>query len=304
MIGPVLALAASTQLIVDNLTGETPDLEAALNDLINIPAAMTGAFLNGGPTLDITPLMSALAPVVGWELPEGVTTGVTFGGLLSPGGSIFNALDLGNVPVLGAIPGVGPGAIGSLIDVAQVIAKAIGWDGVGNPLAPPLTPPAAAQSFASEAPGQVPELSLDSKMIAVSAPTDRILDQGTSTLDTELNTGSVDTLPATTVEDETPTESLETVELSNPDEGLSPAQSEQEIDKTTNSQTETTESAGDDAVSDDGKNPAKTADTKTSETSDTKTADTKTSETSDTKTSDTKTSDTKTSDKKTSDTSE
>jgi hypothetical protein len=142
VIAPVLALVASTQAIIANLTGEAPDLETALNTLINVPAAMTGAFLNGGQTLDITPLVSLLGSDL---LPEGTTIGVTFGGLLSPGGSVFNALDLVvplddilGVPVDLEIPGQGPGAIGSLIDLSKVVARAIGWDGTGNPLAPPL----------------------------------------------------------------------------------------------------------------------------------------------------------------------
>lgn len=134
-LGPLLALAASTQLIIDDLTDGTPDPEAALNTLINTPAEMADAFLNGGQTLDLTPALSALGPVLGLELPEGTTIGVTLGGLLSPGGSLFNALEIG-IPGL-EIEGNGPGAIGSLIDLSHVIAKAIGWDGTGNPLDPP-----------------------------------------------------------------------------------------------------------------------------------------------------------------------
>ena len=149
-IGPVLALAASTQLITSNLTGETPDLEAALNTLINTPADMADAFLNGGQTLDITPLVS----LVGSDLlPEGTTVGLTLGGLLSPGGSIFNALDL-SIPFGGVnltLPGQGPGAIGSLIDLSKVVAKAIGWDGTGNPLDPPLV---ASQLKSIDTPSQ------------------------------------------------------------------------------------------------------------------------------------------------------
>ncbi len=137
VIGPVLALAATSQALIDNLTGETPDFEAALNTLINSPAEVADAFLNGGQTLDITPLVSLLGSDL---LPEGTTVGLTFGGLLSPGGSIFNALDL-SIPFGGVnltLAGQGPGAIGSLIDLSKVIAKAIGWDGSGNPLDPPL----------------------------------------------------------------------------------------------------------------------------------------------------------------------
>ncbi|KUI39060.1 outer membrane porin GjpA [Mycobacterium sp. GA-2829] len=140
VVAPVLALAASTNAIVGNLTGDEPDFEAALNTLVNTPAAMADAFLNGGQSVDITPLLKA----VGLESPfPDLDFGarLVFGGLLSPGGSIFNAMsiDLGD----GSGPtGVGPGAIGSLIGLSQTIAKAIGWDGIGNPLAPRVDAPA------------------------------------------------------------------------------------------------------------------------------------------------------------------
>ncbi|BBY85732.1 outer membrane porin GjpA [Mycolicibacterium tokaiense] len=144
IINPVLALGGSLQSVVDNLTSSAPDIEAALNTVINTPAAMVDAFLNGGQSIDITPLLNA----VGVESPlPGLTfsADLVFGGLLSPGGSIFNALtiDLGD----GSGPiGVGPGALGSLIGMAQQIAKALGWDGTGNPLAPPLDTPEPATS--------------------------------------------------------------------------------------------------------------------------------------------------------------
>ncbi|PEG41224.1 hypothetical protein CQY20_06175 [Mycolicibacterium agri] len=132
VIGPALALVANTQVMMESVTGETPSMETALNALVNTPANMADAFLNGGQVLDLTPVIS----LVGSDLlPEGTTVGVKFGGLLSPGGSIFNALDL-NIPlddILGvpadlAVPGQGPGAIGSLIDLSKVVAKAIGWE--------------------------------------------------------------------------------------------------------------------------------------------------------------------------------
>lgn len=157
VIAPVLALSASIQAIVGNLTSAEPDLGAAFNTLINIPAGMADAFLNGGQTLDITPLVSLLGSDL---LPAGTEVGITFGGLLSPGGSIFNALDLAvplddilGIPLTLQIPGQGPGAIGSLINLSQAIAKALGWDGTGNPLheeedAPaPLSEPNAADDL-------------------------------------------------------------------------------------------------------------------------------------------------------------
>lgn len=149
VIAPVLALAASTQAIVDNLTGATPDLSSAVNDLVNIPAKMTDAFLNGGQTLDLTPVVTALAPTLGLQLPEGTKMGLTLGGVLSPGGSIYNALGIDASVDVEVIPGYSipfdvhvagqpVGTIGSLIGLSKVVAKAFGWDGTGNPLAPPL----------------------------------------------------------------------------------------------------------------------------------------------------------------------
>ena len=59
VVGPGLALGASTQAIIGNLTGDDPDPEAAFSDLIDIPAGMTDAFLNGGQSLDLTPVLAA-----------------------------------------------------------------------------------------------------------------------------------------------------------------------------------------------------------------------------------------------------
>jgi hypothetical protein len=143
VVAPVLALAASVGAIVNNLTGEEPDLEAAFNTLVNIPASMADAFLNGGQTLDLTPVLTALG--VDLELIPGLPPadiGLTFGGLLSPGGSIFNALDISAGPIF--VTGQGPGAIGSLINLSKAIARAIGWDGTGNPLEADDTPPPPA----------------------------------------------------------------------------------------------------------------------------------------------------------------
>lgn len=146
VISPILALAASVNAIVANLTSDTPDLQAAVNSLINTPAKMVDAFLNGGQHLDLTPVLNAL----GLDLDPGPGTdvqkvGITFGGLLSPGGSIFNALSF-DILIASSlnvnIPGNPTGFIGSLIGLTKTIAKALGWDGTGNPLAPPLEEPA------------------------------------------------------------------------------------------------------------------------------------------------------------------
>jgi hypothetical protein len=144
LVGPVVVLGSNLQSIVSSLATATPDVGRALLTLLNTPAEMTDAFLNGGVHVDLTALAAALGPSIGVTFPEGTKVGIAFGGLLSPGGSIFNALDMDyDRDVLG-LPlirfnlanGQGPGLIGSLIDMNKAIAKAIGWDGSGSPLAP------------------------------------------------------------------------------------------------------------------------------------------------------------------------
>lgn len=177
VISPILALAASVSAVAENLGGETPDFQAAVNTLINTPAAMADAFLNGGQSLDLTPVLDALGldldPAPGTDVTN---VGITFGGLLSPGGSIFNALDFditigGRIKV--NIPGQGPGAIGSLIGLGQAVAKAIGWDGTGNPLAPPLkTPETSSTETLKATPAQANDIPLRaSRTVTLDTPT-------------------------------------------------------------------------------------------------------------------------------------
>lgn len=138
VVAPLLALSSSIHAIIENMTSDEPDFEAALNTLINIPASMANAFLNGGQTLDLTPVLDALGVDIALNPNFPTKVGLTFGGLLSGGGSIINALDIGLETPIGVqpiIPGHGPGAIGSAIGLAQAIARALGWSGHGNPLA-------------------------------------------------------------------------------------------------------------------------------------------------------------------------
>lgn len=134
VMNPVLALGAGVGTVVQNLFGGQADLAAAVDALINIPTAMVDAFLNRGQSMVVTPLLTAL----GLDLPiPGMEVELTFGGLLSPGGSMFNSLNL----IFGPgdeLAGQGAGLIGSLIAMSKAIAEAIGWDGEGNPLDPPL----------------------------------------------------------------------------------------------------------------------------------------------------------------------
>ncbi len=110
---------------------------------------MVGAFLNGGQVLDLT----WLAPVLGFP-PLVTKFGLAMGGLLSPGGSLFNALDVA-VTIEGdtlEIPGVGAGPIGSLMGFDWAIASAIGWKRDGNPLKPGIpVPSVASQQVAASA---------------------------------------------------------------------------------------------------------------------------------------------------------
>ena len=128
IIGPALALSRSITSAVAAV--QSADWIGALNEVINIPAAMTNAFLNGGQTIDLTPLVAPLIPA-----PSTLTSaGIAVGGLLSTGSSLFNALGLDALavvdPFLPAVPvyigaGPGPGIMGSMIAMTKAIAGSI-----------------------------------------------------------------------------------------------------------------------------------------------------------------------------------
>lgn len=124
-------LATTPPSILDSLL--EGDVVEAFATLVDTPAALVGAFLNGG-MLDI----SQLAALFGLDLGEDANFGLAVGGLLSPGDSIFNALDVEwteRGTIHNEAEGVGPGAIGSLLGLARAIAAGIGWDrpGGGDP---------------------------------------------------------------------------------------------------------------------------------------------------------------------------
>ncbi len=154
-ISPVVALVNS--LTAAGAALSTGDAMAALQHVINIPANVVGGFLNGA-NLNL----GALVPLInGSGLLTHETTlhdlSIQFGGLLTAGvtgvdpvtgaannigGSILNSL--GQVVTTGVmgfpldlpIAGQGVGPIGALMSLGQLLAKAIGWSGTGNPLAP------------------------------------------------------------------------------------------------------------------------------------------------------------------------
>ena len=144
VLGPFIALSDSIAAISAKLGTPTPDWSGAFNDLLNIPAAMTGAFLNGGPTLDLSFLIPVLGlPTTGF--PRVNSLGFALGGLLSPGGSLWNSVSTEvQVPTKVTVPGVPTGFLGSLMGVGWEVASAIGWDRNGNPLKPGITVPGGA----------------------------------------------------------------------------------------------------------------------------------------------------------------
>ena len=190
VVGPAIALSATAQAIIGNLTGDNPDPETAFSDLIDIPAGMADAFLNGGQSLDLTPVLAALGPVLGVELPEGTKIGVAMGGLLSPGGSAFNALDI-TIEALGfplTIAGQGPGAIGSLIGLSKVIAAAITPADQASLTARPPTTSRTLRSSGDD-PALVPASVLSPKPRMLAAAESETVDKPTAVIQT-LSTAS------------------------------------------------------------------------------------------------------------------
>lgn len=150
ILSPILALNDSYQDIVSDLSGAAPDTTAAFNEVVDIPAnildaALNGQFLDGTiPEIDLSPLVTALGPVAPYY---SVTDPVLpLGGLLSPdGGSFLHSLafEVGYFPP--CLPsscfveeflslGTQVGPIGALEVLSQDVAQAIGWNGTGNPL--------------------------------------------------------------------------------------------------------------------------------------------------------------------------
>ncbi len=148
-VSPWVALINSIDAITSDLSGDTPDTTAALQELVNIPANMVNGFLNGA-TLDL----NALVPAVNEAglLPEGTSIAnlsFALGGLLTPGevgsptsidgltapavaggGSILNSLGLGlsvTSPLTVTFPwiGHGVGPFGALVGLEQVIAEVL-----------------------------------------------------------------------------------------------------------------------------------------------------------------------------------
>lgn len=179
VISPLIQLNDSFAAIGNYI--QSGDITGALNELINIPANMTNAALNGGKYLDLTGVVRAL----GLALPSEVTSiGLNMGGLLnvvpldeqanpeSPysGGVAFDALAADVSVNLGAKvnlndPGWPVGTIGSMIGISQAIGNAL----VVTPPAPPAVASVAAPQAGAAA---VEQTAPDSMLDLAEAPSE------------------------------------------------------------------------------------------------------------------------------------
>lgn len=143
-LSPILQFRDDIRDIIGAFANPDP-WRTVFQTLINMPANLTGAYLNGYGSIDLLPLLDRL----GIELPSLGNFGrvlsldMNLGGLLSPGTSVFNSVGLvaGSIvagrpiPLLTINEGPAAGPIASLVQMAQSIAHAIGWNTIGNPLA-------------------------------------------------------------------------------------------------------------------------------------------------------------------------
>ena len=173
IVGPVLALSSSVGAIISALSAG--NFTAAINELINVPAYVTNAFLNGGENLDLTPVLGLL----GITLPPSVQAlGLNMGGLLTgsgvqPGetyGVAFDGLSATasvqldpRLPAVTVVdPGLPVGPIGALIFADNAVAEAIAvtapgraWR-VGAAAAAETAPAPSATAGSDDAPAPAP----------------------------------------------------------------------------------------------------------------------------------------------------
>ncbi|MCB1289964.1 hypothetical protein [Mycolicibacterium sp.] len=149
IVGAIGPIVAPVLAVVDGISNaiallQESNFQDALIELINIPANTIGAVLNGGQTLDLTPVLGLL----GVTLPDTITSiGLKMGGLLSPGGVAFDSLAaVASVPnVLDVtVPGLPVGPIGALASLTNYVAKSIA-------VAPPAQTAAAVAAASSVA---------------------------------------------------------------------------------------------------------------------------------------------------------
>jgi hypothetical protein len=121
------------------LDGANPDYPTAFDDLLNMPANLTNAFLNGYGDVNLDTVLTDLGIATP---PTDVALTADLGGLLSPAGSLIDGIGftdtIGDCSIVCAtlnVPETAVGPLASLFEQDQAIAESIGWDGVGQPLA-------------------------------------------------------------------------------------------------------------------------------------------------------------------------
>jgi hypothetical protein len=137
-LSPLLQFNDDVTGITAALSGAEPDYATALDDLANMPANLTNAFLNGFGDINFDTLLSDLGAT---PPATDIALDVDLGGLLSPAGSLINGVGftdtLGDCSIVCAtldVPTTAVGPIASLFEMDQAVAESIGWDGVGAPL--------------------------------------------------------------------------------------------------------------------------------------------------------------------------
>ena len=165
LVGAIGPIVAPILAVVDSVSNAVALLQesnfiGAVTELINIPANAVGAFLNGGPTLDLTGLVSLL----GVTLPDSITSiGLKMGGLLSPGGVALDALaavaDAGGLTI--DVAGLPVGPVGALVSLTNYVAKSI-------VVTPPPTAASAASGVTDVAP--VDDAPVEAAKVAAEAP--------------------------------------------------------------------------------------------------------------------------------------
>lgn len=152
VISPPVALINEAGTIFADLTGPSPNPAAAFAALLDTPATVTNAFLNGA-TLNLDPLIPIVNPFVnaGDDGGQNFTfLNIAFGGLLSPGetsygangtgGSIINSLGMGFAfsPPDGdqgatvAFQGAPVGPIGATVNLIDTVGQLLGGNLTSN----------------------------------------------------------------------------------------------------------------------------------------------------------------------------
>ena len=120
--------------------GANPDYTTAFDDLLNMPANLTNAFLNGYGNVSLDTVLTDLGIATP---PTDVALTADLGRLLSPAGSLIDGIGfsdtIGDCSLVCATfdaPETAVGPLASLFEQDQAIAESIGWDGVGSTARP------------------------------------------------------------------------------------------------------------------------------------------------------------------------